>query len=100
MCNHGISRIDRKQYAIKKARVYRENEGVPYYMMRELAALKKIKNKHICEVLLINLNDFNLHLVFPYIEKTLHDYMNPLVTLFLKSPLLIILLLLLCYNIC
>jgi cyclin-dependent kinase 2 len=67
--------------------VYRENEGVPYYMMRELAALKKIKNKHICELVLINLHDFNLHLVFHYIEKTLHDYMNPLVNTIPCFPL-------------
>ena len=76
-CYHGISRINRQDYAIKRARVYRDNEGVPYYMMRELAALRKMKNKHICELLLINLNDFKLHLIFPYVERTLHDYMNP-----------------------
>lgn len=74
----GVSRKDRREYAIRKARVYPDNEGVPYYMMRELAALKKIKNKHICELVTINLHDFKLHLLFPYIEKTLHDYMNPL----------------------
>jgi cyclin-dependent kinase 2 len=73
-----VSRKDRREYAIRKARVYPGNEGVPYYMMRELAALKKIKNQHICELVTINLHDFNLHLLFPYIDKTLHDFMNPL----------------------
>ncbi len=76
-CYHVYSRKEKREYAIKKARVYPDNEGVPYYMMRELAALKKISNKHICELKIINLHDFKLHLLFPYIEKTLHDYMNP-----------------------
>ena len=76
-CCHGYSRKDKKEYAIKRARVYPDNEGVPYYMMRELAALRKISNKHICELVTINLHDFKLYLLFPYIEKTLHDYMNP-----------------------
>lgn len=77
-CYHGVSRMDKREYAIKRARVYPKNEGIPYYMTRELAALKKIKNKHICELQMINLYDFKLHLLFPYIEKNLHDYMNPL----------------------
>jgi len=84
--------------ALKRARVYPDNEGVPYYMMRELgaifiypllfllyrltnesnaAALKKIKNEHVCELLGINLHNFKLYLQFPFVEKTLHDYMNP-----------------------
>jgi len=70
-CYHAYSRKDRRNYAIKKARVYRDSEGVPYYMMRELSALKRIKHPNIVELLGINLQNFKLHLLFPYVGKVL-----------------------------
>ena len=77
-CYHTISRKDQKSYALKRARVYPNNEGVPYYMMRELASLKKINHPNICGLLQVNLHEFKLHLLFPYIEMTLADYMEKL----------------------
>ena len=58
--------------------MFPDNEGLPYYMVRELVALKKISNQHICELISIHLHDFKLHLVFPYIEKTLDDFQKQL----------------------
>lgn len=76
-CYHVFNRCYQKEYALKRARVYPDNEGVPYYMMRELSALKKINHPNICELELICLHEFKLYLLFPYIEQTLHDYINP-----------------------
>src|SRR4051794_25375537 len=47
-------------------------------MMRELAALMKLSHRNICTLKLVNLHDFSLHLLFPYVEKTLHDILNPM----------------------
>jgi hypothetical protein len=33
-------RCEAREYAMRRARVYPEGEGVPYYMLRELAVLK------------------------------------------------------------
>ena len=76
-CYHVKMRADGQDIALKKARVYRDNEGVPYYMMRELAALKKISHPNISSPLLVNLKDFKLYLLLPYVERTLHDVLNP-----------------------
>eukprot|EP01041_Mallomonas_annulata_P004247 gene4247-8443_t len=76
-CYQVYSRSQRRDYALKRARVYPDNEGVPYYMMRELSALKKVSHPNICELQLIHLRDFKLYLLFPYIEHTLHDFLNP-----------------------
>ena len=39
-CYQVKCRRTKRIMALKKARVYPDNEGVPYYMMRELSALK------------------------------------------------------------
>ena len=39
-CYQIYSRPQRRYLALKRARVFPDNEGVPYYMMRELSALK------------------------------------------------------------
>jgi serine/threonine protein kinase len=76
-CYHAKRRSDHMDIALKRARVYPDNEGVPYYMMRELAALKKISHPNISSPLMVNLKNFKLYLLLPYVEKTLHDVLNP-----------------------
>ena len=76
-CYHVKRRSDKQDVALKKARVYPDNEGVPYYMMRELAALKRISHPNISSPIMVNLRNFELYLMFPYVEKTLHDILNP-----------------------
>mmetsp|Transcript_36467 Transcript_36467/g.67930 ORF Transcript_36467/g.67930 Transcript_36467/m.67930 type:complete len:788 (-) Transcript_36467:10-2373(-) len=76
-CFHVKMRADKSDVALKRARVYPDNEGVPYYMLRELAALKKLSHPHISTPILVNLKHFKLYLLLPYVEKTLHDYLNP-----------------------
>jgi serine/threonine protein kinase len=76
-CFHVRKRSDNTEIALKRARVYPDNEGVPYYMMRELAALKKISHPNISTPTMVNLKHFKLYLLLPYVEKTLHDILNP-----------------------
>lgn len=76
-CYQAFFRKEQRMVALKKARVYPDNEGVPYYMMRELSALQKLKHGNICALESANLHNYKLHLIFPYIEKTLHDFVNP-----------------------
>lgn len=47
--------------------------GIPYYMMREIAALKKISHPNVCPLVSVHLHQFKLYLLFPYIEHTLCD---------------------------
>ena len=72
-CYQAYSRRLQKTFAIKRARVYPDHEGIPYYMMREMAALKKISHKNICPLEMIHLNKFKLYLFFPYVEISLCD---------------------------
>lgn len=72
-CYQAYSRKLQKSFAIKRARVYPDHEGIPYYMMREMAALKKISHKNICPLEMIHLNKFKLYLFFPYVEISLCD---------------------------
>ncbi|KAF0755563.1 hypothetical protein AaE_004924, partial [Aphanomyces astaci] len=52
-------------------------EGVPYYMLRELAVLQGIKHPHIASLEMISLAKDELHVFFPYVDKTLHEVINP-----------------------
>ncbi|TMW64990.1 hypothetical protein Poli38472_009157 [Pythium oligandrum] len=63
--------------AMKKARVFPKGEGVPYYMLRELAVLKGIKHDHIATLEMISLARDELHVFFPFVDKTLHEIINP-----------------------
>ena len=38
---------------------------------------QQISHPNICELEMISLRDFKLYLLFPYIENTLHDFLNP-----------------------
>ncbi|KAF1780303.1 Cyclin-like [Phytophthora cactorum] len=72
-CIKCCQRSTGKILAMKKAR----GEGVPYYMLRELAVLKGIKHDHIASLELISLAKDELHVFFPYVDKTLHEIINP-----------------------
>jgi len=64
--------------ALKKARVYPTGEGVPYYMLRELAFLQGLVHPNIATIERISLYDNKLHLFFNYVEKSLFDIINPM----------------------
>jgi len=66
-----------KIFAMKRARVYPTGEGVPYYMLRELAFLRGLSHPHIATVERISLVDNQLYLFFNYTEKSLFDLINP-----------------------
>ncbi|CAI5722716.1 unnamed protein product [Hyaloperonospora brassicae] len=76
-CIKCCQRSTGKILAMKKARVFPKGEGVPYYMLRELAVLKGIKHDHIASLELISLAKDELHVFFPYVDKTLHEVINP-----------------------
>ncbi len=67
-----------KLYALKKARVYPQAEGVPYYMLRELAFLRGLKHPHIASVETIALANNDLFVLFQYVNMTLFELINPL----------------------
>ncbi|TDH69264.1 hypothetical protein CCR75_002261 [Bremia lactucae] len=76
-CIKCCQRSTGKILAMKKARVFPKGEGVPYYMLRELAVLKGIKHDHIASLELISLAKDELHVFFPYVDRTLHEIINP-----------------------
>lgn len=63
--------------AMKKARVFPKGEGVPYYMLRELAVLNGMCHPHISKLEIVSLAKDQLHAYFPYVDKTLHEIINP-----------------------
>jgi len=71
------NRSDGKAYAMKRARVYPQGEGVPYYMIRELAVLKGMAHPNIASMVQLNLKNHRLHVFFEFIPHTLHDCLNP-----------------------
>lgn len=76
-CFQVYERSSGKVFAMKRARVYPDGEGVPYYMLRELAFLSSASHSHICNLEKVHLHDSNLHVFFEYIDTTLHDLINP-----------------------
>lgn len=46
-------------------------------MLRELAVLKGIQHDHIASLEMISLVRDELHVFFPYVDKTLHEVINP-----------------------
>ncbi|KAG1693817.1 hypothetical protein DVH05_022919 [Phytophthora capsici] len=70
-CFKCLERSTGKILAMKRARVYPDGEGVPYYMVRELAVLKGMKHDHITPLELVSLSKNKLHSFFPYVDETL-----------------------------
>ena len=79
-CYHVYCRPAQQDYAIKRAKLSRDNEeppeGVTYYMIRELAALKKLNHVGICELLKVSLCGNKLYTFFPYIEVNLQQILS------------------------
>ena len=74
ICYHAYCRPHRREYAVKRvSRVSPENEGVPYYMLRVLSALKNLKHPGINELMYVSLVGSKLYTIYPYIELTLQD---------------------------
>ncbi|EQC39305.1 CMGC/CDK/CDC2 protein kinase [Saprolegnia diclina VS20] len=76
-CYRCYQRSSGKVLAMKRARVFPKGEGVPYYMLRELAVLQGIHHPHIASLEMISLAKDELHVFFPYVDKTLHEIINP-----------------------
>jgi len=76
-CFKCYERSSGKMLAMKKARVYPDGEGVPYYMLRELAFLSSASHSHICNLQRVHLHESSLHVFFEYVDLTLHDLINP-----------------------
>ncbi|OQS01847.1 cyclin-dependent kinase with F-box domain, partial [Thraustotheca clavata] len=76
-CYRCYQRSTGKILAMKRARVFPKGEGVPYYMLRELAVLQGIQHPHIASLEMISLAKDELHVFFPYVDKTLHEIINP-----------------------
>ncbi len=75
-CYKCLDRATGKCLALKEARVYPHSEGVPYYMLRELAALSDISHPNISTLRCVNLYKSKLILLFDYVEYTLHDALS------------------------
>ena len=78
-CFKAFCRPHQKCYAVKRANTPKnlQEEGVPYYFIRELAALKHLKHDNVNELLMVCLNSAELYSVYPYIELSLYEYMYP-----------------------
>ena len=76
-CFKVLHRRSGRFFAMKRARVYPSGEGVPYYMLRELAFLKGLRHPNIATVERISLSSNKLYLFFDYVEKSLFDLINP-----------------------
>ena len=77
LCYKVCHRASRKFYAMKKARVYPSGEGVPYYMLRELAFLQGLSHPNIAQLERIALSNNELFVIFKYIDISIFDLMNP-----------------------
>ena len=63
-----------REYAVRRCRAYPSNcESVPYYMLRALAALRRLDHPNITSLLFTSLHNELLFSVFPYAEHTLED---------------------------
>ena len=73
ICHKCLCRSTGEVLAVKKARVFPEGEGVAYYMLRELAVLQDMAHPHVNKLAKANLSNDELHIFFPYVERTLQD---------------------------
>ncbi|KAJ1428289.1 kinase-like domain-containing protein [Ochromonadaceae sp. CCMP2298] len=72
-CMHVVGWRDGQEYALKKGRPFPQFEGVPYYMIREMSALRVLAHPCIAPLLAVSLRRSELHMLFPYVEFTLQD---------------------------
>ena len=77
-CYHAYCRPHRKEYAVKRVnRISSDNDGVPYYMLRILSALRNLRHPGINELLYVSLAGPKLYTIYPYVELTLQDVLVP-----------------------
>ena len=78
VCYHAYCRPHRKEYAVKRVnRISSDNDGVPYYMLRILSALRNLQHPGINQLLYVSLAGSKLYTIYPYIELTLQDILDP-----------------------
>ena len=69
-CFQVYERSSGRIFAMKRARVYPDGEGVPYYMLRELSVSFLASHNHICNLQRVHLHDSSLHVFFEYVHHT------------------------------
>lgn len=76
---HTFCRPHQREYAIRRARI-KDNgdiEGVPYYTLRAIAALRRLHHHpNLIDLLGVSLHESKLYTIFPYVERTLEDVLN------------------------
>jgi serine/threonine protein kinase len=78
ICYHAYCRPHQKEYAIKRVnRIFSEDEGVPYYMLRVLSALRNLRHPGVNELLYVSLAGPKIYTIYPYVELTLQDVLSP-----------------------
>jgi hypothetical protein len=70
---------ERRSSLLHDARTLRP-EGLPSSHFPPLVSPlpQRLTHPNICPLQFVNLHNFKLHLIFPYVEMTLHDVLNPL----------------------
>ncbi|KAF4129950.1 Cyclin C-terminal domain-containing protein [Phytophthora infestans] len=76
-CFKCLERSTGRVLAMKRTRIFPEEEGVPYYMIRELGLLKGTTHDHITSLEIVSLVKDELHMFFPNVDRTLDDVIYP-----------------------
>ena len=67
-------RPHQRVYALRRCRAYPSNcESVPYYLLRSLAALRRLNHPNITELLFTSLDNEKIYTVYCYAEQTVED---------------------------
>ncbi|ETO83346.1 CMGC/CDK/CDC2 protein kinase [Phytophthora nicotianae P1976] len=77
VCFKCLERSTGRTLAMKKIKIFPEEQGVLYYMIRVLGVLKSMKHDHITSLELVSLVKNELHLFFPYVDRTLDEVISP-----------------------
>ena len=64
-----------EQVAVRQPRVPEGSEGIPYYMLRELAVLERIRHANVCTPSFVHLKNSRLNFFFGFVERNLQHYM-------------------------
>ncbi|EEY62343.1 cell division protein kinase, putative [Phytophthora infestans T30-4] len=75
-CFKCLERSTGRVLAMKRTRIFPEAR-VPYYMIRELSLLKGTTHDHITSLEIVSLVKDELHMFFPYVDRTLDDVIYP-----------------------
>ncbi|KAG4428021.1 Cell division control protein 2, partial [Cadophora sp. M221] len=70
---------DSRLVALKKIRLWNENEGIPGTAIREISLLKEMNNPNIVRLFnVVHASDHKLYLVFEFLDLDLKKYMESL----------------------